>query len=161
MAIKLVRVDDRLIHGQITTGWVRSTGSNLIVVADDDAAADSMQKNLMKMAVPPGVSAEILFVKETGEKLIDDEWSNKNILLIVRGPIQLLDLVEQGVDIQHVNVGNAGGGEGKTKLTKQVAATPDELEAWKALDQKDIDLEVQWRPGDKRTDLNKIVQKKT
>ena len=161
MTLSLVRVDDRLIHGQVTTGWTRNVQANLIVVADDQAADNSMQSNLMKMAAPPGVDVEVLPVEEAAEELKAGTWDDRKVLLLLRGSRELLRLVEEGVELEKVNVGNAGGGEGKIRLTKQVAATEEEMEAWRKLNEKGIDLEVQWMPGHQRTDLNKVIRKKS
>jgi mannose/fructose/N-acetylgalactosamine-specific phosphotransferase system component IIB len=158
MTLRLVRVDDRLVHGQITTFWTRNLQANMILVADDTAAADPMQKNLMKIAAPSEVGMEVLTVDEAAERLNQGEWQDKQILMLVRGPVPLLRLVEAGVAITDVNVGNVGGGEGKERLTKQVAATADEMEAWHTLDSKGVNLTVQWLPNESKTDLNRILK---
>lgn len=160
MTLRLVRVDDRLVHGQITTFWTRNLQANMILVADDRAAADSMQKNLMKIAAPSEVSMEVLPVAEAAERLVGGEWENKQILMLVRGPVPLLELVEAGAPITEVNVGNVGGGEGKQRLTKQVAATDEEMDAWYSLHAKGISLTVQWLPNEGKTDLNKILSER-
>lgn len=158
MAIEMVRVDDRLVHGQITLKWTRTIGANMIMVANDAAAKDPMRKSLMKMAAPSGVHLEVLPVDEAATQLQSNKWQNRKILVLVHNPVDLLQLVEAGAPIEHVNVGNAGGGKGKVRLTKQIHADPAEVEAWKELDQKGIDLEQQWLPGESKTDLNPIIK---
>ncbi len=160
MTLRLVRVDDRLIHGQITTFWTRNIQADMILVADDKAANDPLQKNLMKIAVPSGVDVEVLAVEQAGQRLMSSEWGDRQVFLILRSPVSLLELVQMGVPIEAANVGNVGGGEGKERLTKQVAATPEEMEAWHALDEAGVQLEVQWLPGDSKTDLNRILRER-
>jgi mannose/fructose/N-acetylgalactosamine-specific phosphotransferase system component IIB len=159
MPIKLVRVDDRLVHGQVVLKWTRTIGSNMILVADDIAAKDPFLQTLMRSAAPPGIDLEVHKINDAAEKLKSGEWDRKDIFVIVRNSTTLLKLVEAGVDIQFANVGNAGGGEGKVRLTKQVAATPEEMQAWHALNDRDVKLEVQWIPGDNKTNLNQILTK--
>ena len=60
MPIVLVRVDDRLIHGQVAVGWTRTVGANHIVVANDEVARDATQKSLLKLAAPVGVKVSTL-----------------------------------------------------------------------------------------------------
>jgi len=91
---------------------------------------------------------------------MSSEWGDRQVFLILRSPVSLLELVQMGVPIEAANVGNVGGGEGKERLTKQVAATPEEMEAWHALDEAGVQLEVQWLPGDSKTDLNRILRER-
>ncbi len=159
MSIKMIRVDDRLIHGQVVMRWTRTIGANLILVPNDKVAKDPLQQSLMRMAAPTGVQVELLPVAEAAQKLISGLWSQKSLFIIVRDPIDLLRLVDAGLMIEVVNIGNASGGTGKVRLSKVVHASPDELEAWKTLDAKGIKLEAQALPGEGKTNINQVLQK--
>lgn len=158
MKIGLVRVDDRLIHGQVVMGWTRTVGATLIVVANDKVAADKLQRSLLKMAAPTGVAAEILPVSEAAAKLKEGAWPGQTVLVLVRDPVDLLRMAEEGVSLTTVNVGNVRYEEGRIRLTKEVAATPVELEAWRRLDQMGVALECQWLPGQSVTRLNDVLR---
>ena len=159
MKLALIRIDDRLIHGQITMGWSRSIGANVILVANDAVANDPMQRNLMKMAVPPGIKAEVFTIDEAAEKITTEALPNANILLLVRNPIDFMRLVDQGVSVDMVNVGGVRPTGATIKLTKEVSATPEELEAWKKVDAAGIRIEVCFLPGSRPTILNDILRK--
>jgi len=159
MKIAMVRVDERLIHGQITMSWTRTVGANLILCVNDDVANNSFQKNLMKMAAPPGAKVEIESVDAAAEKLNTQAWSNASILFLVRNPIDLLRLVRKGLSIDRVNVGGVRSPEATIKLTKEVSATPAEMEAWKELDGMGIRIEVQFLPNQGSTLLNDVLKK--
>ena len=158
MKIAMVRIDERLIHGQITMGWVRTTGADLILVANDAVARDSMQKKLMQLASPPGVEVEIYSLNEISEKISAQAWPNKTVLMLVRNPIDFLRLVENGLPIKKVNIGGVRSPDARIKLTKEVSATDQEMEAWKQLDQLGIRMEVQWVPGAGTTFLNDVLR---
>ena len=160
MKIALLRVDERLIHGQVTMGWARSTGANLLLAINDKVAKDAFQKNVMKMAAPPGVDIEIVSVDEAAENLKNSTYANRSVLLLVRNPMDGVRLIEQGVELKKINIGGVRQPGANIKLTKEVQATPEELEAWKKLDQMDVKMEVQWLPGQGITNLNEIVRKK-
>ncbi|MGA9193380.1 MAG: PTS sugar transporter subunit IIB [Anaerolineales bacterium] len=159
MEIALVRVDERLIHGQITMNWTRRVGANVILAANDDVVKDSLQSNLMKMAAPPGTKVEILSMADAAEKISGDAWPNGKLLILVRNPIDLVYLIEHGLDIEKANVGGVRKQGADIKLTKEVMATEDELAAWKKLDELGIDLQVQWLPGEGSTNLNNVLKK--
>lgn len=159
MKIVMVRVDERLIHGQITMRWSKSVGSNFILCANDAVASNDLQKKVMQMAAPTGIKVEISDIKTTSENLAAEAWPNANILLLVRNPIDLLRLVQNGLNISKVNIGGVRTPGATIKLNKVVLATPQELEAWKELDKRGIRLEVQFLPGEGVAVLNDVIQK--
>lgn len=159
MKISMIRIDERLIHGQVVMGWARTSSADLILVANDLVAKDPFQKKLMMMAAPVGVTIEIYSVDEVVEKLDANTWPNATILLLLRGPIDMVRLVEKGIKVNKVNVGGVRSPGVTIKLTKEVSATPEELAAWKKLDEMGIRIEVQWVPGTGVTVLNNIVRK--
>ena len=158
MKIVFVRVDERLIHGQITLGWTNLTGTKLIMAVNDEVAVNSLQKSLLKMGAKPGVQVEILTVKEAQEKIKEDAWGNKATMVLVKTPIDLLSLIEAGMNIEKVNVGGVRRPDAEIVLTKEVKATPEELEAWKKIDELGINIEVQFIPDQSKTNLNKILE---
>jgi mannose/fructose/N-acetylgalactosamine-specific phosphotransferase system component IIB len=159
MKISMIRVDERLIHGQVTMGWARTSSANLILAVNDLVAKDSFQKKLMMMAAPVGVTIEIYSVDEVVEKLNANTWPNATILLLLRNPIDMVRLVEKGIKVNKINVGGVRSPGATIKLTKEVSATLEELAAWKKLDEIGIRIEVQWVPGTGVTVLNDIVRK--
>ena len=153
-----MRVDDRLIHGQVVLGWVRMVGATRIVVADDAVAKDEMQKTLMRFAAPPGVETTIIPVDEAGAALAHDGFPGDTVMLLVRGPQELVRLMAAGVPLTEVNVGNVRAAAGRERLTKEVAADRDDLSAWQALDAAGVALEAVWIPGGNVTDFNRVVR---
>ncbi|MHB1651019.1 MAG: PTS system mannose/fructose/N-acetylgalactosamine-transporter subunit IIB [Desulfitobacteriaceae bacterium] len=158
MKIVLVRVDDRLIHGQVVVGWTRTVGATHIVVANDEVAKDNTQKMLLKMATPVGVKATILPVAEAAALLTAEKFGSDKMLVLVRDPQSLLVLMEGGVKLDKVNIGNVRMAEGRERLTKEVAATPEEMKAWRKLDEKGVELEALWIPGGSATNFNQVIR---
>lgn len=106
--IKMVRLDERLIHGQVATKWSRLLGVDRIIVADDDAAAnDVMQKTLM-MAAPDNVKVAIVPVDRAVALCNDPRSSTLEILAIVATPESLLKVVSEVRGVDRVNIGNYG-----------------------------------------------------
>ena len=158
MSIVLIRVDDRLIHGQVLMGWTRALDVNHALVADDQAAADPMQGPLMRMAAPTGLTVTILAVDEAAEALQGHNYDRDRMIVIVRGPETLVRLHTAGLEFSKVNVGNVRSGEGRSRLTKEVHASEAELEHWRYLDNAGVALIAQWLPDQKRTNLNPRVR---
>lgn len=140
MSIEIIRVDDRLIHGQVAIGWTRSRGINTILAIDDATAKDRMQCQLMKMATPPGVTPYFLTVDDAAEKILKDTYKNKKVMILVKGPAELSALLDKGIEMSEVNIGNQRSGENKIQLASQMFATKEELNLWKQISDKGIKL---------------------
>lgn len=159
MKIVFARVDERLIHGQVILGWINQTGTRLIMAVNDEVAGNSLQKNLLKLAVKPGIQVEIITIKEAIQKIDENAWGETATMLLVRNPIDLLTLVKAGLPISKVNVGGVRQPEATIVLTKEVKATEEELIAWKELDKMGINIDVQFVPDQSVTNLNKVLTK--
>ncbi|SDD32599.1 PTS system, mannose-specific IIB component [Paenibacillus sp. UNCCL117] len=158
MKIVLVRVDDRLIHGEVAVGWTRILGATHIVVANDQASTDNTQKMLLKMATPVGVKSTVLSVADAAQQLSAAKFKNDKVLVLVRDPQSLLGLMEGGLNLEQVNVANVRMAEGRQRITKEVAASPEEIAAWKELDRRDVKLEARLLPGSAPNDFGKIIR---
>lgn len=159
MDIKLVRIDDRLIHGQVAVGWTRAVNASHIIVADDDVASNDTQIMLLKMAAPVGVKASILTINDAITKLKENHFKRDRLMIILKEPKSLIRLVEGGIEVDEVNVGNVSIKEGRKRIVKEIAATPDEINDWKRLDELGISLKLLWLPGGRAKNFNDIIRK--
>ncbi|HCN75187.1 PTS system sorbose subfamily IIB component [Lactococcus plantarum] len=133
--IDALRVDERLIHGQIAMVWSRALNLDGIVVANDEAAGNELQQKALKMAVPNGIKVIIKTMDGAIRLLKDKRAATMHLLVLVRTVGDALILSQQLDNIQYVNIGNVGKsvtGEKKT-LTKFVMLTDEELNNLKAL----------------------------
>ena len=101
-----VRVDDRLIHGQIVTSWCHTLGIQQIIAVDDELAKNPMLQSIMTMGVPAQYNTQILTV-DSARELLDSGAGDKNRLLIVRFSYILIPLREQIKNAEHINLGNS------------------------------------------------------
>lgn len=120
--ILLGRIDNRLVHGQVGTVWTRHIGANLVIVADDSVAVDSMQQSLMKMClstVTKDVQIRFFSLDKTKEIIWKASPSQK-IFIVTRTPYEMKVLIEGGVPIPFVNIGNMHYSDGKKSLSTAV-----------------------------------------
>lgn len=154
MIIKHMRIDDRLIHGQIVTVWISDSKANTILVADDKAAGDSMQKTILKLAVPSGIKLIISTLSEAVE-MINNPSRKEEILLIVRNPKSAYDLLQLGVKVSKINVGNISNTKssvGRTKLMQYIFVEPDDVAYLKKIADLGVQLDIRAIPTEKSTD---------
>lgn len=116
--ILMTRIDNRLVHGQVGVTWTNTLGANLVVVANDEAAADPVQQNLMDMVVAEGVQTRYFTLQKTID-VIHKAADRQKIFLVCKTPQDVLTLVRGGVPIRFVNVGNMHFAEGKRQVHKR------------------------------------------
>jgi mannose/fructose/N-acetylgalactosamine-specific phosphotransferase system component IIB len=155
----VVRVDDRLIHGQVVVGWTRSAGITCILVADDKTAGDKIQCSLMRMATPAGLTAEFLTVEDAAKKITAGAYNDESLMILVRGPKAVMNLMDNGVEISSLNIGNLRSAPGKIKLLSHVYVEPQELEDWKELDRRNVKMSAQILPDQIKSDFNEVLKK--
>lgn len=153
MEIRFVRIDDRLIHGQVATVWVKEVGCNKIIVGSDEVAADQLRKTLLLQVAPPGVKAYVLPIAKAIEAYKNPKYDDFKTLFLFTNPTDVLRMVEGGVGIQSVNVGGMCFKEGKVMITGAVAVDQADVEAFKKLHERGIELEVRKVASDSKVPL--------
>lgn len=155
--ILLTRIDNRLIHGQVATQWTGSIGANLILVANDKVSEDKVRQGLMDMAAPSGVATRYFSIQKTIE-IIHKAADRQKIFIIVETPEDALKLVEGGVEIKKVNIGNMHMSEGKRQVATSVAVDDEDITAFKKLEEHGVKLEIQRVPSTGVEDISKLYK---
>ncbi len=117
--ILLTRIDNRLVHGQVGVTWTSSLGANLIVVADDEAANQPVQQQLMTMTADSGGVGIRFFTIEKTIRVISKAAPAQRIFIVCKTPSVAKKLIDGGVPIKDLNVGNMHFSEGKRAITKK------------------------------------------
>jgi PTS system mannose-specific IIB component len=134
MTLKLVRVDDRLIHGQVVAIWLKALHAKRILIVDDRTARDEFLREVLMLAAPPGVPVEVLDLAAGIQRARELASDPEPVFVIMRSPITALRLREAGVDFPLLNVGGIGAGPGRKPLYRNISASPEELEAMRQLE---------------------------
>ena len=142
MEISFVRIDDRLIHGQVATVWTKDSGCNRIMAVSDEVAADDLRKQLVIQVAPPGIKAYVVTIEKAIEAYNNPKFDSFKTLFLFTNPTDVLRMVEGGVDIKSVNVGGMCFKEGTNKLQMHYVVNDVDIEAFKKLNEKGIELEI-------------------
>ncbi|GAQ01091.1 PTS mannose transporter subunit IIA [Companilactobacillus farciminis] len=158
--LKLVRVDERLVHGQVAVGWTSNSGANTILVANDEAQNDKIKAMALDLAKPAGVKLYIRSVDESGS-IVEKFASAKKaqVLVLVRTVPDALKLIKEsnGV-IKELNVGGLKFEEGKHKLNEFVAVSDEDIKDLKEIQKMGVKLDFRMLPRDKRLNLNDLLK---
>lgn len=159
MAIVEVRIDDRLIHGQVCGYWIPHHNVDKIVIVDNKIVNDEMRKTALKFGCPGKVKLSILDALTASDKLKRKLDQGNNVMILCNGPAPLLEMVEDGYTISKITVGNMSGQPGYTHIKKTVYLSNDDIVCFKKLASHNVKLLVQLTPDDSPEDLAEIVNK--
>lgn len=144
--ILLTRIDDRFIYGQDVELWNEVAGTNLVLVVNDEIAADSRKWAPMRVAAPEGVWTRFFSVQRTID-IIHTATPRQLILIMVASPVDALALVKGGVPITKISIGHMQAGEGKRSATPTIAVDDTDIAAFKELQKLGIELEIRYLPS--------------
>ncbi len=158
MAIIHVRIDERLIHGQVATVWSNSLGATRIMVINDEASKDDIQKSVLKMATPPGIKLSVLTVSDAAERIKAGRYDSDKVFMIFKTPKDCLRLIETGISLPEINVGNMAHKEGATQVKRSVNVTKDDIETFKKLNSMGIKMTARMIPDEPANNFMDIIK---
>jgi len=149
MSLRLVRIDDRLIHGQVVAGWLRALGAQRIVIVDDASARDEFLREVLTLAAPQGVPVEVHGLAEGAVRCVELAAAPEPAIVLARSPRTILGLRQAGVPIEVVDLGGMGSGPGRRRLHKSISVSPDELRELREIERLGTRVEVQIMADDR------------
>jgi mannose/fructose/N-acetylgalactosamine-specific phosphotransferase system component IIB len=153
MTIVLVRVDERLIHGQVLEGWLPSTRAQELFIANDELAEDLLQKEILLSAVPFSVNVVIDSVERVASILMEESDREVRTMVLVDNPLDALRLKRAGVDFDLLNLGNLTAGQATACLSRSVAVGDDSLQALLNILEEGVRVNIQSVPFEKPVDF--------
>ncbi len=155
--ICLARIDDRLIHGQVITAWIKTIKAETILIIDEALSNNQMMQRIYKASAPSNIEVLIKGPHDAAEYLKSSEGA-KDIMILVKVPERLEELIEQNITIKKIVLGGMGSNKNRKQFIKNVFASDAEVACMKRLMEKGIDMVFQLVPDDKATDLVKIIK---
>ncbi len=144
--IKLLRVDHRLVHGQVAISWSRAIGADCILVANDEVAKDEMRQSMLRLSKPQGMKLVIKSIEDS-VKAIQSGVTDKYKLFIVVNNVQDVErLTEAITELKYVNLGVLPARNDTKALSKAINVTPKDIESLKRLIKRDIKVDIQQVP---------------
>ena len=146
MALLVIRIDDRLIHGQVAAVWCNALNLHRIVVIDDQVPQDPFLVEILKVAAPRGVAVEVCTVKD-GPAILAQDAATRS-MAIVKRPRAIVRLYEAGfVDRPPISVGGMGSGPGRQMLWRNISVSPQDVDDLRQLVNRfDLDVKLQILP---------------
>ena len=159
MINRVFRVDDRLIHGQVIVGWVKRLELDSIVVANDRVVGDTLQRNLMELAIPKEVKVFFFGIEEACARLRDPDFADRRFIVLFESLQDALEFARKGVPVEEMNVGGLHFRSNKKQYAPFLFLDDDDLDAIAGFSELNLKLTCQPLPDDPKNDIHKIVRK--
>ena len=158
MPITLYRIDDRLVHGQVVEAWLPHLKAGEIAVVSDDLSRDSVRQVIMRFAAPEGVSLKILAMAEAPGYLSEAEVRGPNVLVLLPGLSEAVELIKGGVKISKLNVGGMHYSAGKNlSIGRAIFLNDADCDALRFLSDSGVLIEGRGVPSDSPLDLIEAI----
>ena len=158
--IVMCRIDERLIHGQVAASWTNTLNATRLMVVDDSAASDDIQKMALKMACPSTAKLSILPVDRAVARLNDPaNYVGERLFVIFRGTATLHDAIMKGIPIDKVTVGNMSNKVGSQRVYHTVCVTADDVKRFEEMNAKGVQFTAQMVPADNPEPFLDLVHK--
>ena len=161
MGIVLARIDNRLLHGIVATQWAGRSGAQRIMIIDDTVANNELTKASMKLARPTGMAISIITEETALNNFKAGKYNDHTVFVLVKKPETLVKLSEIGVKIPELVIGGTvkpAEGEEAVKLSQRAYAKPDDIEAYKKLEDAGTKLYAQYVPADAEVSIDEFLK---
>jgi PTS system mannose-specific IIB component/fructoselysine and glucoselysine-specific PTS system IIB component len=148
--IKLTRIDDRLVHGQVAFTWTPALGADCLLIANDKVAKDEFMKMTLGLAKPAGTKLLIKSVKDAAVFLNDEKSKNAKVLILINSVKDAAALAAEVAEITTINFGGLRSKEGSKLISKAIAVNDDDITIIHEMIVKGLELEVRQVPTDNK-----------
>ena len=155
----LARIDTRLLHGQVATGWTKAMNPNRIIVVSDSVAKDKLRKNMIAQAAPSGVHANTVPIKKMIEVAKDPRFGNTKAMLLFETPQDALEAIKGGVDIKELNVGSMAYSDGKVNVNQVLAMDQKDIDTFNELKKLGVKFDVRKVPSSSPENMDNLLKK--
>ena len=153
--INLVRIDFRLIHGQVVTKWVKQANANRIIIVNDMLAKDEFLASVYKMAAPSNVKVDIFTVDDAMAKWTTDQFGEGKVLLLFKNVSDIRNLQRLGFPLPEVQI----GGSGRINTSSGISFDAKDVQLLKEMIAEGSDIHIQVVPTQQKYEIEKVIEK--
>ena len=156
MTIEFVRIDDRLLHGQVVTTWIKKYEIEQVIIVSEEVANDKLRQTILKTAAPEGIKV-VFFSPEKFISVYHTVPIKRRTMMLFTNPKEVWECVDGKVDFNYLNVGNMSKTDVNKKITAGVAVTDADRNYFKNIIDKGIKVEIQMVPNDKSENMKSYI----
>lgn len=156
MAIEFTRIDDRLVHGQVVTTWLKKYDIEQVIIVSDIVALDNTRQSILKLSAPSGIKI-VFFDTKKFISVFNKVEIKRRTMLIFTNPKEVFECISGGITLKYLNVGQMSKNDTNKKVTVGVALGDEDKLYFKKIIDLGIKVEIQMVPNDKITLMDKFV----
>lgn len=153
------RIDGRLIHGQVANLWIPKLQIDRVIVVDDKISENQIEKSGLRLATPTGVNLSVLTVDRAIKQLNDERYGEQKLFIVAKSPVTFLKLIEGGVPIKLINVGNMSQTDDTMRITNSINVLESDITCFKKIAELGTKLVSQMVPTVKEEDFMTLLEK--
>ncbi|XHW25153.1 PTS sugar transporter subunit IIB [Streptococcus dysgalactiae subsp. equisimilis] len=159
MTIVATRIDGRLIHGQVANLWTTKLNISRIMVVDEDIVNSDLEKTALKLATPVGIKLSVLTIDKAATNILAGRYDSQRLLIVAKRPKTFLGLMNKGVTLTELNVGNMSQTPETRSVTRSINVVDEDIQDFDAIQAKGTHLIAQMVPGDTPADFIPLLDK--
>lgn len=152
-----VRIDERLIHGQVATALIGKLGATRVMVIDDNIIKSDVEKAALRAACPNHIKLSILTAENAARRINAGYYSREKVLILVKQPGTARQIYDLGVSFTHINLGNMSKKDGREMIKKSVYASQEERDDLIYLQRNQVEVTAQLVPSDERKSISEYI----
>lgn len=155
--IQFVRVDHRLLHGQVAFSWTSAVGADCILIANDDVPKDDLRKTSIKLAKPNGVKLVIKSIQDSIDSINSGVTDKYRLMIVVESITDAKRLIDGCPQIKQLNLGGTKATSETRNISKAMNVTEQEITLLKELMAQGVEVEIRMVPNDKKVNANQVL----
>lgn len=157
--VRLVRVDFRLMHGQVIANWLNQVDGDSIMIVNKKLAADPFMGNVYKMAAPKGVKVSILDLDKAMERINSESYANRKLIVLFKSVTDAKEAYDHGFPIKELQIGGLGSGSDRVQITNQIYLNKADTEKLVEMNGKGVKVYLQAVPKESPVSIEKAASK--
>jgi len=163
MEIVNVRIDERLVHGMVASLWIPKLQVNRVICIDAESAANPTIKSALRMATPKQVFLSVIPLEKAIENLKAEKYGAERIMIVAKRPDIMLALVEAGVPVKELTIGNLGiikKEADAVRMNQYVMITQEQKLQFEKLQKYGVEAKLQLIPDDVAVEFYSVMNSK-
>lgn len=151
------RIDERLIHGQVMTSWMRLYMPNSILIVDAASASNAFLSRILFAAAPKDVELHVMNETDAEMYLKEASAPSERLMILAKTPAPFLKLIESGLPFEEIILGNMGGAPGRKRFNKNISASENEIAVFRKIVEAGTPIYCQMVPTDSKENITELL----
>lgn len=157
--LNLIRIDSRLIHGQVITKWLKISKAKGVLIVDDELAGDDFLSSIYTAAAPKNVRVTIMTVQQALKEMTENQLGKEDLLLLTKDVNTLFRLYQEGFPIGQIQIGGIPSSPDRTTILRAVSLNEEEMMQLKTMDKNGVEITIHTIPEEAQLSFKQVTDK--